>query len=60
MRTAAEDTWLRGDWEEIQTLFGLTVDPEKGKPTNAELLSMLAEHARREMRRHLTKAGGFF
>lgn len=60
VRTAAEDTWLRGDWEEIQTLFGLTVDPEKGKPTNAELLSMLAEHARREMRRHLTKAGGFF
>lgn len=53
VRTAAEDTWLRGDWEEIQALFGLTVDPEKGKPTNAELLSMLAEHARREMRRQL-------
>lgn len=53
VRTAAEDTWLRGDWEESQALFGLTVDPEKGKPTNAELLSMLAEHARREMQRYL-------
>ena len=55
VRTAAEDTWLKGNWEEIQMLFGLTVDPEKGKPTNAELLSMLSEHARRGMQKYLWK-----
>lgn len=58
VRTAAEDTWLKGDWEAIQTLFGLTVDPEKGKPTNAELLAMLSEHVRLEMQKYLWEQRG--
>ncbi len=46
IRTAVEHTWLHGSLPAIQTLFGLSVDAEKGKPTNAEFLSMMAEHVR--------------
>ena len=48
MRTAVESTWLHGNLEAIQQLFGFSVDADRGKPTNAEFLSMLAEHVRRE------------
>lgn len=48
IRAAIEHTWLLGDLAAIQRLFGLAVDAERGKPTNAELLSQLAEHVRRE------------
>lgn len=51
VRTAVERTWLQGSLAEIQRLFGLSVDAEKGKPTNAECLAMLREHARRELAR---------
>lgn len=51
VRTAVEDTWLRGSLTEIQRLFGLTVDAERGKPTNAECLTLLAEHVRRKTQR---------
>ena len=53
IRTAVEDTWLNGDLEEIQALFGLTVDADRGKPTNRECLMMLAEHVRRVLNRYL-------
>ena len=53
IRTAVEDTWLRGSLTEIQRLFGLTVDAERGKPTNAEFLTLLAEHVRRETQRRM-------
>ena len=55
IRTAVEHTWLRGDLTAIQALFGFSVDADRGKPTNAEFLSMLAEHVRREMARTLLK-----
>jgi two-component system response regulator (stage 0 sporulation protein A) len=48
VRTAVESAWLHGSLEGIQALFGLSVDAEKGKPTNAEFLSMLAQHIRDE------------
>ena len=47
IRTAVEYTWLKGSLNAIQTLFGFSVDADRGKPTNAEFLSMLAEHTRR-------------
>ena len=53
IRTAVESTWLHGSLEGIQALFGLSVDAEKGKPTNAEFLAMLAEHIRRELTRQM-------
>lgn len=48
IRTAVEATWLSGDLSGIHRLFGFSVDAEKGKPTNLEFLSMLAEHVRRK------------
>lgn len=44
IRTAVEYTWLHGNLNAIQILFGYSVDSERGKPTNAEFLSMLAQH----------------
>lgn len=44
LRTAIEATWLTGDLAAMATLFGYTVSPEKGKPTNHECLSLLARH----------------
>ena len=51
IRVAIENTWLNGDLNAIQQLFGFSVDADKGKPTNAEFLSMLAAHAHRQMLR---------
>lgn len=44
IRTAAEHTWLKGSLAAISRLFGYTVDPDKGKPTNSELIALLARH----------------
>ena len=49
IRTAIESTWLRGDLSAIQRLFGFSVDADRGKPTNAEFLSMLAQHVRQRL-----------
>ena len=53
IRTAVESAWLQGSLEGIQALFGLSVDAERGKPTNAEFLSMLAQHIREELTREM-------
>ena len=55
IRTAVESAWLHGSLEGIQALFGLSVDAEKGKPTNAECVSMLAEHIRGELVRQTAR-----
>lgn len=51
IRTAIENTWLKGNLEGIQDYFGFSVDAERGKPTNAEFLAMLAAHVYRNMTR---------
>ncbi|NLD84288.1 MAG: hypothetical protein GX637_08990 [Clostridiales bacterium] len=56
MRTAIEHTWLHGDLQEIQALFGLSVDADRGKPTNNECVAMLSEHTRRALRRSMLTA----
>ncbi|MBR6186412.1 MAG: hypothetical protein IKQ41_09150 [Clostridia bacterium] len=53
IRTAVEDTWLRGDLKAIGRLFGFSVDAERGKPTNAEFLAMIAQHVRTETQKRL-------
>ena len=55
IRTAVESTWLSGSLNAIQSLFGYSVDAERGKPTNAEFLAMLAGHARRELYHRMTQ-----
>ncbi len=57
MRTAVEHVWLRGSMEAISLLFGMTVDPERGKPTNSEFLSLLAAHARDQLLRENSNTG---
>ncbi|MBR4540231.1 MAG: hypothetical protein IKO52_15490 [Clostridia bacterium] len=53
VRTAVESAWLHGSLEGIQALFGLSVDADRGKPTNAEFLAMLAQHIREELARQM-------
>ncbi|MBQ7655088.1 MAG: hypothetical protein IJI53_03185 [Clostridia bacterium] len=55
IRTAVEATWLRGSLNAIQSLFGYSVDAERGKPTNAEFLSMISGHVRRELSHRMEK-----
>ncbi|MBQ7455474.1 MAG: hypothetical protein IJS53_03425, partial [Clostridia bacterium] len=46
VRSAVESAWLRGDLNAQGALLGLSVSPERGKPTNSELLFRLAERVR--------------
>ena len=44
IRYAIEKTWEKGNIENINKLFGYTVDSEKGKPTNSEFLFLIADN----------------
>ena len=44
MRHAIEVAWDRGDVEVLNTFFGYTISNLKGKPTNSEFISMIADH----------------
>lgn len=50
MRHAIEVAWSRGDIEAINRLFGYTVRSDRGKPTNAEFIAMIADKLRLELR----------
>lgn len=43
IRHAIEVAWLRGNVGMTYELFGRTVESEKGKPTNSEFISMIAD-----------------
>ncbi|MBE5787920.1 MAG: hypothetical protein E7324_10365 [Clostridiales bacterium] len=58
IRTAVENTWLTGNLQGIQQLFGFSVDADRGKPTNAEFIAMLAAHTARILDGKLQKDGG--
>lgn len=49
IRSVIESTWLHGNLAAQSELFGFTVSAERGKPTNAEFLSLLSEHIRRKL-----------
>ncbi|MBO4848744.1 MAG: sporulation initiation factor Spo0A C-terminal domain-containing protein [Clostridia bacterium] len=42
IRYALETAWVEGDIDYQQQFFGMTIDEEKGKPTNAEFIARLA------------------
>jgi two-component system response regulator (stage 0 sporulation protein A) len=44
MRHAIEVAWNRADLSELHRLFGATVHHRRGKPTNSEFVSLLADH----------------
>lgn len=46
VRHAIEVAWDRGDIETLQSFFGYTVSGVKGKPTNSEFISMIADRLR--------------
>ena len=50
IRHAIEVAWDRGDVEVLQKVFGYTVSQTKGKPTNSEFISMLADRLRLELK----------
>jgi two-component system response regulator (stage 0 sporulation protein A) len=45
IRYAIECAWQKGSLDSIDSLFGYTVDKERGKPTNSEFIFLLADHA---------------
>lgn len=50
MRHAIEVAWVRGDYEYMDKLFVSTVSSKKGKPTNAEFISLVTDKLRLEMK----------
>ncbi len=50
IRHAVEVAWGRGDVDILNGIFGYTVKSTKGKPTNGEFISMLAERVRLDLR----------
>lgn len=42
MRTAIEHLFRYGNRDKIYSVFGNTVDPDKGKPSNGEFISLMA------------------
>ena len=46
MRHAVEVAWDRGDVDVLTSFFGYTVNSTKGKPTNSEFISLIADHIR--------------
>lgn len=50
IRHAIEVAWSRGDIEIITSLFGYTVKTSKGKPTNGEFISMIADRMRLDLK----------
>lgn len=49
IRHAIEVACVRGNEEELYSLFGYTVNNAKGKPTNSEFIAMIADKLRLEM-----------
>ncbi len=47
MRSAIEIAWTRGDLRTIHSYFGYTVNDHKGRPSNLEFVSMLADRVRK-------------
>jgi len=50
IRHAIEVAWDRGDLETLQGFFGYTISNTKGKPTNSEFISMIADKLRLQLK----------
>lgn len=46
IRNAIEIAWARGNIKALHEYFGYTINDFKGKPTNAEFISMMADRAK--------------
>lgn len=48
IRNAIERTWKTGCMNIISEIFGNSIDPEKGKPTNNEFICCLSDYVKRQ------------
>lgn len=51
LRLCIESTWSHGSLAALERFFGMSVDPEKGKPTNAAFLRRVSALVREGMQR---------
>lgn len=49
IRHAIEVSWIRGDWDLMEEIFGHSVDIDRAKPTNSEFIVTIADKLRLEM-----------
>ena len=50
IRHSIEVAWSRGQIDAIDSLFGYTINNNKGKPTNSEFIAMIADKLRLEIK----------
>ena len=50
IRHAIEVCWLRGRIDVLESTFGYSINPERGKPTNSEFIAMVADKIRMDLR----------
>lgn len=50
IRHAIEVAWGRGQLDAVESIFGYTVNANKGKPTNSEFIAMIADKLRLELK----------
>lgn len=50
IRHAIEVAWNRGQIETVESIFGYTVNSNKGKPTNSEFIAMIANKLRLDLK----------
>lgn len=58
LRIAVESTWNRGNVNALETCFGQSIDPERGKPTNKEFLCRSSEWIALAAQREITLPAG--
>lgn len=50
IRHAIEVAWNRGQIDVVESIFGYTINANKGKPTNSEFIAMIADKLRLELK----------
>lgn len=50
IRHAIEVAWSRGKLESMESIFGYTINSNRGKPTNSEFIAMIADKLRLEIK----------
>ena len=50
IRHAIEVAWGRGQVDTVESIFGYTVNSNKGKPTNSEFIAMIADKLRLDLK----------
>ena len=54
IRHAIEVAWSRGKIDVIDSMFGYTINTNKGKPTNSEFIALIADRLRLELKDSLS------